>query len=164
MSSLFSGPELLLSWAAGWRYLPACSPPTGGSSPHSARGSSARRCSRSPWGRRQERAGWRCRLCHLGRLRGRTHTVSRGNAGDWAPSQTTEKRREQRPLRGAVSTTTQPGPGCHTNIHTPPTGPAGPQGTARSRTRCWAGLHSPSPHAVAPFSYGFYRYYIQGNK
>ena len=102
----------------------------------------------------------RCRLCHLGRLRGRTHTVSRGNAGDWAPSQTTEKRCEQRPLRGAVSTTTQPGPGCHTNIHTPPTGPAGPQGTARSRTRCWAGLHSPSPRAVAPFSYGFYRYCV----
>lgn len=145
-------------------YLPACSPPTGGSSPHSARGSSARRCSRSPWGRHQEHAGWKCRLCHLGRLRGRTYTVSRGNAGDRAPSRTMEKRYEQWALMGAVCTTTQPWPGRHSNIHALPTGPTGSQGTARSWTGCWAGLQSPSPHGVAPFSCGFYRYYIQGNK
>ena len=84
--------------------------------------------------------------------------------GPTGTGRTMEKRHEQWPLKGAVCTTTQPWPGRHTNIHTPPTGPAGSQGTARSRTRCWAGLHRPSPSGVAPFSYGFYRYYIQGDK
>lgn len=57
----------------GASYLPACSPPTAGSSPRSAPGSTAPRCSRSPWGRRPAREGWRCRLCRPGRLRGSEH-------------------------------------------------------------------------------------------
>lgn len=79
-------------------YLPACSPPTAGSSPRSARGSTALRCSRSPWGRRPARGGWRYRLCRRGRLWGQntpgephggerarqTRTASRGHGGSRA--------------------------------------------------------------------------------
>lgn len=91
------------------------------------------------------------------------HTVSRGTlvTGPTGTGRTMEKRHEQWLLKGAVCTATQPWPGRHTNIHTPPTGPASSQGTARSRTV----LGRPAqlvPVGVAPFSYGFYRYYIRG--
>lgn len=131
----------------GGRYLPACSPPTGGSSPRSARGSTARRCSRSPWGRRRERAGWRCRLCRQGRLRGQsTPGEPRERARDRALGQA----HRERAASGADTGTELParGPGATstatlTCTRSPRARP-GSQGAAHAPTGCWASLSSSS--------------------